>query len=410
MNRCEGRPSAPCPDLRKDKTVRNTIYDLFLCPACETYRENQKPLAPTPIPAESVPDLNTKSAGETTSMKSIRNTRNRKVDNSISSKILAESVVGNQPLNNNESISDLKKQINDLELINKEQNVIINTVVCRLNFLLSMFNIDELSLPSPNPDYAKQWPILPSHTSLNLETDLNAIANDGCGVQPFPSHSQPSSIQSLSSAVGRTAQPLVKQQFSKICQSMVAAVYVDQREKERRACSFIVSGLPTSTEHSDKVMVTDLCAGEFSFQVDVISTKRLGKLDVSSTPKIQPLLVTLKDADQAKCIISSARQLRRSSISSVRDNVFINANLTKAEASAAYELRCRHREVIARRTTITAGHSDVRTTTTHASTLHSAAAGRSSAEASDKIVSDVIAALNVDVPPFVPSSLSSGIS
>jgi len=36
--------------------------------------------------------------------------------------------------------------------------------------------------------------------------------------------------------------------------------------------------------------------------------------------------------------------MRQSIASLVRDNVYINQNLTKAEASAAYELRCRHRE------------------------------------------------------------------
>jgi hypothetical protein len=140
---------------------------------------------------------------------------------------------------------------------------------------------------------------------------------------------------------------------SKIRQSMVAVVYVDQQDKERRAGSFIVSGLVLLSEHSDKAMVTYLCSSEFRIQVDVINTKRLGKLAVSSTAKIQPLLVSLKDADQAKCIISSAHQLRQSSVPGVRENVFVNANRTKAEASAAYELRCRHREVIARRTTTT---------------------------------------------------------
>jgi len=49
--------------------------------------------------------------------------------------------------------------------------------------------------------------------------------------------------------------------------------------------------------------------------------------------------------------ISSARQLRQSIASLVRDNVYINPNLTKAEASAAYELRCRHREAANRRST-----------------------------------------------------------
>jgi len=49
-------------------------------------------------------------------------------------------------------------------------------------------------------------------------------------------------------------------------------------------------------------------------------------------------------------IISSASQLRHSNVSVIRNNIFINANLTKAEATAAYELRCRRRVTAACRT------------------------------------------------------------
>ena len=38
-----------------------------------------------------------------------------------------------------------------------------------------------------------------------------------------------------------------------------------------------------------------------------------------------------------------AKSLRRSSNPTIRDNVFINANLSKAETREAYELRCNRR-------------------------------------------------------------------
>ena len=37
-NRCEGLPNGPCPESRCDNTVRNTIYDLFLCASCDKVR------------------------------------------------------------------------------------------------------------------------------------------------------------------------------------------------------------------------------------------------------------------------------------------------------------------------------------------------------------------------------------
>ena len=45
FNRCEGLPNGACPDNRQDKTVKNTDYDLFLCPACEKTRDDKRSTA-----------------------------------------------------------------------------------------------------------------------------------------------------------------------------------------------------------------------------------------------------------------------------------------------------------------------------------------------------------------------------
>ena len=44
-----------------------------------------------------------------------------------------------------------------------------------------------------------------------------------------------------------------------------------------------------------------------------------------------------------RCILSNAKQLRNSVNDCVRANVFINPDLTNAEAAVAYEERCRRR-------------------------------------------------------------------
>ena len=38
MPACEGRPSGPCPDQRKDKSVHLSQGDLMLCDNCERFR------------------------------------------------------------------------------------------------------------------------------------------------------------------------------------------------------------------------------------------------------------------------------------------------------------------------------------------------------------------------------------
>jgi len=136
---------------------------------------------------------------------------------------------------------------------------------------------------------------------------------------------------------------------------MVAAVYFDRRDKDRRATSFIISGLQTSTNCPDQTCFTDLCLNEFNIQIGIANTvhhatwRHVYPSSAIPSSEIQPLLVSVKNPDQAKIIISSARRLRQSNVSVIRNNVFINANLTKAKATVAYELRCRRRVTAARR-------------------------------------------------------------
>lgn len=40
INKCQGRPDGQCPFGKRDSSVKNTLYDLFLCPDCVKYRED----------------------------------------------------------------------------------------------------------------------------------------------------------------------------------------------------------------------------------------------------------------------------------------------------------------------------------------------------------------------------------
>jgi len=65
---------------------------------------------------------------------------------------------------------------------------------------------------------------------------------------------------------------------------------------------------------------------------------------------VQPLLVSVYSKEQAASIVSSAKILRKSDSPVVKDNIYINPDLTKAHATAAYQLRCQRREAHAART------------------------------------------------------------
>ena len=61
------------------------------------------------------------------------------------------------------------------------------------------------------------------------------------------------------------------------------------------------------------------------------------------------LLVVCKSADCVADVLACAKLLRNSADPEIKRMVFINPNLTKAEARAAYELRCERRLLAQRR-------------------------------------------------------------
>lgn len=118
------------------------------------------------------------------------------------------------------------------------------------------------------------------------------------------------------------------------------AIDDDCRSRARRSKSIVVSGLETSSTCSDKDNFLRLCSREFKAQPRVTFCKRLGE---QITGRIQPLLVALSTAEDAAWFVANAKLLRSSLNQTVKDSVFINANLTKEEAREAYEQRCRRR-------------------------------------------------------------------
>ena len=162
---------------------------------------------------------------------------------------------------------------------------------------------------------------------------------------------QSSSSSATATSVAAVDQPsfsdIVKRQPSTktIRENIIAAVYVDKAASDRRASSFIVSGLPPSTTVQDQQLVSQLCSDELNITAEITATKRLGR---STDNKPQPILVHVRQQSVAQQIISCAKNLRQSNHMFVRQNVYINYNMTQAEARAAYELRCRRRQATSR--------------------------------------------------------------
>jgi hypothetical protein len=181
---------------------------------------------------------------------------------------------------------------------------------------------------------------------LGLDNDPSDLAQVQPGLGDHSSSTSnaavPNSSQSSNVNYANAVRTKPTQLSSQMRQAVMSAVYVDLHSKSARANNIVVSGVPKSDGTNDKDIIVELIGSEFNLQPIIKQCRRLGK---EVTNKTQNLLVTLGSEDHVKTILSEAKQLRKSHNNFVQANVYINADLTKAEASVAYDERCRRRTV-----------------------------------------------------------------
>lgn len=88
-------------------------------------------------------------------------------------------------------------------------------------------------------------------------------------------------------------------------------------------------------------MLKSCCRNELGLQVEMLSSKRIGR-QVANKPR--NLLEYVQSSQQAQKVIGLAKMLRRSKIL-LHTSVFVNFKLTKAEAKAQYEIRQKRRQI-----------------------------------------------------------------
>ncbi len=224
------------------------------------------------------------------------------------------SIGGSNPvagsINVNTSNCDLlKAEVNKL-------NAIIAQLTIKVDFLMSFLGLKD------------DGPITQSQSQSAAHT--NSAVLEG-------SQNNSSSISYANAARPKTS---TTQLSSQLRQAVVSAVYVDLHSKSARANNIIISGLPKRDRSDDKDTVLELIGNEFNIMPAIKQCRRLGK-PLANKP--QNLLVTLESHDHVNAILSSAKQLRSSYNDFVQANVYINSDLTKAEAAVAFEERCRRR-------------------------------------------------------------------
>ena len=124
---------------------------------------------------------------------------------------------------------------------------------------------------------------------------------------------------------------------------VLSAMHTEMAEKTRRRCNIVISGLPSSRS-SDQDLTRDLFVSHLGLDAATLpaikSVRRVGKV-MADKPRL--LIVGLTREEEVDIIMKSANNLRNSIDPVLRNSVFINRDLTKAEAKAAYELRQRNK-------------------------------------------------------------------
>ena len=123
---------------------------------------------------------------------------------------------------------------------------------------------------------------------------------------------------------------------SELRASVLETFHSELNAIKKRASDVVVSGLVPRTDISDDCLFQDLCATHLSVHPTNVTVKRLGEIKQG---RVQPLLVQLSNPGDASSLLSLAKQLRSSSDPYVRDHVYLNKHMTRAEAASAYQSR-----------------------------------------------------------------------
>jgi len=236
------------------------------------------------------------------------------------------------PVSENVLMQNVKTCFNDLVGPLSDNVEVLKSQVKELMILTQRLSAQITFLVSQS-----QQPTSLPHSSQPSQQAIN---------QTMPSTQSTSSYSAAAASTQHTQGRVRQSQEAQ--RDAVTAMYVDLDKKQRRSSNIVISGLASGSQPEDdaKVVIKLLC-GEYEWDVsewpgvNVIKCRRLGKKHEN---KPQPLLVTLESPLQAQYYISNAKWLRTSSIEEVRNNVYINGDLTPSEAKAAYELRLQRKQ------------------------------------------------------------------
>lgn len=276
-----------------------------------------------------------------------------------------------------DEMTQLHSEISHLQSVVSSQSAEITRLTQQLSFVLSYLGITD-------PDHRVNDPVQQGDSTDSGEPTggqpmsySSAVKNGGI----LPSSSHPPTARSAAVTAA------------------VTAIYVEQSIKKQRSSTFIVSGFPKDGSLPDKQRFIDLCSEQLNIQPDVVYTKRIGPVRPG---RLQPLLVALRSEDAANRILDCARHLRRSTDNYIKHNVYINPNLTRAEAAAAYQIREHRRRLRKQISSASTSGPSTNVTAFHSTSVYD---GRSISEGSgDSNNQGQSSILNPTAPSYHPTT------
>jgi len=400
MPLCEGRSNGPghyepCPDKRADASVRNRQGDLMLCDSCTDYRfpdskrtqqpdmvatrsaklraaNNSAPIKVTPT----VPSASAVCRGKVQNCTSVDGSgcladeisRYDRTDGTFCVNCHEEIQSTNECLqcvfcknNYDQACSGLSFDVFDtMRTINLQAGWVCRQ--CRTNF-----NGMQSALSRANEEIADM------RVSIAwLYEEITLLKNHQChSPVSIPMNDNPSyasqvriTPNNVSSDVDirQAADVPVRQSLptSNVTGDLKYEIHKTIHDINRRKCNVVISGLPECIDDSvsDEAIFTQFCEENLTVKPSLAKAgcRRLGRVRV---PDGQPrrLLVHLRTEDSAAALLSSGRLLRQSSNPQVKA-VYVNPDLSPAEAKLAYENRQRRRERLKRNVAVSGYNTD----------------------------------------------------
>jgi hypothetical protein len=219
------------------------------------------------------------------------------------------------------------------EMINQSDNVYFNVRTEAEEITRSIFTISGFICGNCRVSERSEWLILRSVRShqLSLEGEISALKVEqvklGAEFNEYRrSHPPPSMVWPT----------MAKEPKSSLLPSdtkrVMAAVHTELSEKQRRSRNVIVTGLVPCNDRNDVDLFIDLCENSLPVKLAIVR-ERCRRLGYIQQGKIRPLMITLTN-ECSTADLQHAKLLRRTC-----DGVYINPDLTPAEAQAAFERR-----------------------------------------------------------------------